>query len=688
MSPGSLFVRIVLFGLATVLARDALPDDALVIEGVTLIDVLAGRAVPDTTVVVEGDRIAAVLGAGSPILGAPRVVDGRGLFLVPGLFDTHVHYSSGPAQFGPMMLANGVTAARDTGADTNTILAMREALADGTMVGPELFVTGAIVDGDPPIWPFSAACDTPDLAREAVRELAEAGVDQIKVYSRLRRDVWAAAIDESHRQGLKAIGHVPNGESIEDALELGQDGVEHLSGFDVLIGEHAEGVTVPNAGEWSSFGYWRHLAQADPEALRAVYARLAEAEMVMCPTMVVMEGIAQAADESLRDARLAAYVPAPLMAFWTSPRYQGMGKTTGQVVAPMQAIVKELHRAGVPLVIGTDLANPFVHAGFSVHREMELFQDAGVPAADVLRAATIAPARYLGVDDRLGTIATGKTASMVLLRRNPLVDVRNAATIEAVVHRGELFDRAALDGLLATARRVAGGGEAAGSADDSPLAPPGEEIGRGRLAMSFSGFDAGTEEFALTRHDGGYRLQARALMKGGFEKPFFVDMSFDGEGRFREGVYRQLVDRPIVATYTLEDGRLEAVGQQGGSALPESVTEIPEGTVMDAPVLSGAFFSLHLLGLAPGERREVDAVTFGRPTWEPMLSTFVVERLDDADWPGGDGAVKARRYASRYDMPGSSIEVETWTDADGVVLRAVLTMPMGKLVSERVDEEG
>ncbi|MFG0318434.1 MAG: amidohydrolase family protein, partial [Planctomycetota bacterium JB042] len=679
-----------LLGGPLVAARAA-ADEPLVIESVSVVDVEAGTA-EVATVVVEDGEVAAVLPAFDAVPAGGRTIDGRGLFLVPGLIDAHVHFSTSPDLFGPMMVANGVLAARDAGAETGTIVRLRGELASRSRVGPELLVTGAIVDGDPPVWPFSKACGTPELARAAVRELAAAGVDQIKVYSRLSSEAWAAAIEEAHAHGLKATGHVPAGASVDDARALGQDWIDHLSGFDVLIGRHVDGESArTDAGEWSAFGFWRHLGRADAAALDAAYGRLAEAGTVVCPTLVVMEGIARAADPSARDAALAPFVPAHLLAFWTSPRYRGFGARTPLVIPPMKEVVRALHRRGVRLVVGTDLANPFVHAGFSVHREMELWQEAGVPAADVLRAATIVPARALGVDDRLGSILPGKTASMVLVRRNPLIDVRHLAGIEAVVDRGTFLDRAALDGLLADARSLAGhpdGGDEVsaddGAAPDSaPLAPPGEEIARGTLAMTWSGFDAGVEAFAITRHDGGYRLQARSLPTGGFEKPFFVDFSYGGEGRFREGVFRELVDGPLEATYGVDDGVVEAFARRAGEPLPPRTLDLAPGALVEAPVFAGALFSLHRLGLAPGESREIEAVSLGRPTWEPRAAPVTIRRLDDADWSGLGGPSRARRYAHAYETPMGTIDFETWTDARGIVLKAILTMPMGKLVAER-----
>ena len=411
--------------------------------------------------------------------------------------------------------------------------------------------------------------------------------------------------------------------------------------------------------------------------LGATFQRLADVGMVQCPTLVVMAGIAQAADESLRDPAMLAYAPSHLMGFWTSGRYQEMGKLTRRALPQMQAAVKELWRHDVPLAIGTDLTNSFVFAGFSVHEEMKLFQEAGIPAAGILRAATLTPARYCGVDDRLGSIGPGKTASMVLVRRNSLVDIRHASEIEAVISRGEVFDRAALDELLAEAREASGSDtpdEAEADAGSGLLSPPGELIARGNLEMKFTGFDAGREEFALSKHDGGYRLQTRYLPKGGFEKPSYVDFAHDADGRFTEGIFRELSDKPHVATYARDDRQLEAFGQRDGEILaPISVPMGPD-SVLDTPVFAGGFLLRKRLDLAEGESRTVAEVGVGRPDWRPVSSNLKYERLDDLDG--------VQRYAVTYETPSGSIRVVTFTDENGVVNRAELTMPMGKITAE------
>lgn len=431
------------------------PVPAQAIVDVTVVDVAAGALRPRQTVLIAGETIAAVGPADAVELpeGCARI-DGRGLYLMPGLIDAHVHYVD-PATFGPLCLANGVVAARDMGQPTASALYRREQLRSGAQLGPELYVSGAIVDGDPPSWPFSEPCATPEAGRAAVGRLAEAGVDFIKVYSKLDRATWQAVAAEAQARGLRIAGHVPEDVNLEEALAVMASG-EHLMGFERWIGRLL-GAEITGSAErpWANILQYTRLGEVPPEILQSALQALAAHDCVQVPTLVVMEGLGAIGDEDA--AAELAYVSPALRAFWQQEEYRDFAPVARRVLPHMQALVGALHAAGVPLACGTDLANPNVVAGFSLHRELELLAAAGLPPAAALRAATVNSARLCGREDRLGAIAPGMTASLLLLRADPLADVRHTRAIEAVLLRGRRFDRAALDGLLEEARRWAGG---------------------------------------------------------------------------------------------------------------------------------------------------------------------------------------------------------------------------------------
>lgn len=425
------------------------------IVDVTVIDVAEGAAVPGQTVVVVGDRIERM----GPVakIELPEnasILDGRGLYLMPGLVDAHVHFLDATT-FGPLMIANGITLVRDTGMPTDFVLEVRNRLNRGDLLGPEMVATGAILDGYPPIIPsISVGVRTPDEARVEVRQQAAAGVDMIKVYSRLTRDEFLAILDEAKALGLKVVGHVPETVSIEDVAAAGLACSEHFFGFEQVIGRLLGApVRTTYAGMGADAGYLLRLGEVDPQALQGVFGRLRDSGLTVCPTVVTFQAGVHTAQFQSGDFPLDEYISSTVLETWRA-LWSSQTDLPAAIWQSWAKMVRELNRAGVPLMAGTDLSVPGVIPGFSLHDELAIWHDAGIPAADVLRSATLVPAQFMGLGDRLGGLSEGKTASMVLLRANPLDDVRNAREIEAVFLRGRYFDRDALDRLLEETREL------------------------------------------------------------------------------------------------------------------------------------------------------------------------------------------------------------------------------------------
>ncbi len=423
------------------------------IMGVAVVDVEAEVTRTGQTILVAGDRIVDVGRVAVP--DDATIIDGQGLFVIPGFCDAHVHFID-PQVFGRAMVANGVLFARDTGLPTAAALEIRAGLRDGSLVGPEMAVTGAVFDGEPPIIPaISMGLGSPTAARAAVRQQAAAGVDMIKVYSRLDRDTLFAILDEANALGLKVVGHVPESVSIREAASAGLASSEHFFGFERLIGELlGQPVRREYVGMGAEAGYLLRLGDVDAQTMARALDQLRESGLTVCPTVNVFRVGVHTSQFQSGEFPLAEYISPTVLETWRSlwSEQEDLPDVLWQAWA---RFVVELHAAEIPLMVGTDLCTPGSLPGFSVHDEMGIWQDAGIPAADVLRSATLVPARFMGLDDRLGAIAEGKIASMVLLRANPLEDIRNAREIEAVFRRGTYYDRVALDRLLAEAKDLA-----------------------------------------------------------------------------------------------------------------------------------------------------------------------------------------------------------------------------------------
>ena len=423
---------------------------------VTVVDVENGIAVPGQTVIIVGDRIAKI---GAPaelgIQEPAQTINGHRLYLMPGLVDAHVHYFDAPV-FGRLMMANGVLLVRDMGMPNEYILKLRDALNRGETLGPEMIATGAMLDGYPPLIPSIAlGIHTPEEGRAAVTKQAEAGVEMIKVYSRLDKEVFLAIVDEARKRGLKVVAHLPESIYIEDAAAAGLGSSEHFNGFEKVIAKLlGEPVRLAFVGQASEAGYFQRLGEVNPEALQGVYQRIRASGLTICPTVVTFKTLTNLEAFQTGSFPRSEYISQSVMDLWKS-LWARQGNLPDFIWRNWARMVSELHKAGVPLMVGTDLMLPGILAGYAVHEEMVIWQEAGIPPADVLRSATIVPAQFMGLGDRLGSVSEGKTASVVLVRANPLEDIRNAQQIEGVFLRGQFFSRKDLARLLDEAKELA-----------------------------------------------------------------------------------------------------------------------------------------------------------------------------------------------------------------------------------------
>ena len=430
---------------------DSLRTDTYLITHVSVVDVEKGEIQENRTVEIRNGLIARITPrSGGDETSRHTVINGKGLFMIPGLFDAHVHYYD-EAVYGKMMIAYGVLFVRDMGNSTPAALAVRERLNSRKILGPEMITTGSILDGDPPTIPqIAIGCATPEAGREAVRKQVAAGVDQIKVYSGLRSEVFLAIADEAGKHGIKVVGHVPEAVYIEDAARAGMKSSEHLFGFGKLVAKAlGDPVDFSTRGMGTDIPYFLRLKDVHTEEFQAALRWIGSTGMHVCPTLVVFKHGAHYKEIFSGNYPMLEYTSPMMKGFWKA--LWGSQPENGivqKILPAMEEVVKQLSVNGVPLMVGTDLLSPGVIPGYSVHEEMVLLQEAGLSPADILRSATIIPAKFIGVDNRLGTIAERKTASFVLLRSNPLEDIRNVDQIECVFSRGRYFSRADLDRLL------------------------------------------------------------------------------------------------------------------------------------------------------------------------------------------------------------------------------------------------
>jgi imidazolonepropionase-like amidohydrolase len=444
---------------------------ATYITHVTVIDTETGRESGDRTVVISGDRISEV--KDSKRIKVPptaKILNGTGRYLIPGLWDMHVHavFSERLDSMLPMFVANGVLGIRDMGTamPLAEIAHLREEIAQGKRIGPRIVAAGPLLDGHPkPMRPNFLAITTPEEGRTAVRRLKDEGSDFIKVYSWLSRDSFLAIATEANNQKIPFAGHVPFSVSALEASDAGQKSMEHLYGIALACSARDEELRseLVKGGASVSFPVLDHVeiedayASYSEEKAAKVFAHLAKNHTWQVPTFAADLPYSRSFDDHVTHDERLRYIPRTIQAQWGERATAVAGTSPWEkFFVNRLKMLNVMHGAGVPVLAGTDSAwyQPYTYAGFSLHDELALLVQAGLTPAESLQAATLSPARYLGMEKSLGTIREGKLADLVLLSADPLQDIGNTQKIDAVIVDGRLLDRKALDFLLTEAENA------------------------------------------------------------------------------------------------------------------------------------------------------------------------------------------------------------------------------------------
>lgn len=403
----------------------------IAIVGGTLVDGTGSPAIPDSVVLVENGRITAA-GPGSQVKipAGFQSIDARGKTVLPGLWDMHAHFEQ--VEWGPIYLAAGATTVRDVGNEFEFITAVRDAVANGRGLGPRLLLAG-VVDGTGPLALGVERVDTPEQAKMWTDRYHDAGFQQMKIYSSVKLEELKDVTTEAHRLGMTVTGHIPEGLNAYQAVEAGQDQINHIGYIaDIMLPtlpENATGLDRAKArGE---------IDMKSPESQKAI-TFLVQHKIVVDPTLALMEfftantsrppvsiepGVAKVAPE------LAAILAE------TGPPSQ-YAELQEKVFQKEVEIVGSLHKAGITIVAGTDQTVP----GYSLYREIELYAQAGFTPMEAIQAATIVPARVMGVDKEVGTVEPGKRADIIILEANPLESIHNIRTVKFVITNGTMYN--------------------------------------------------------------------------------------------------------------------------------------------------------------------------------------------------------------------------------------------------------
>jgi len=415
------------------LAKKISPDQkgTLAITGATLIDGTGTPPVNDAVVVIEGDRIIA---AGPrdkvKIPGNARRLNAQGKFLLPGLWEMHAHFEQ--VEWGPIYLAAGVTTVRDVGNEFEFITSVRDAIKEGRGLGPRMLLAG-IVDGVSPSALGVIRANTDEEARAVVNRYHAAGFQQIKIYSSIKPDILKVICAEAHRLGMSVTGHIPNGMNAIQGVEAGMDQINHIQYIPPIM--LPKNFRPQPSQPQSPIDFQSAEAQHALEFLKTHGT-------VIDPTMVVFEWSLHPADTPFVNIEPgAAKLPRELAgAINNSGVPAAAVPRTNSILEIFLSTIGALHRAGIPIVAGTDQVVP----GHSLHRELELYVKAGFTPMEAIQAATIVPARVMKLDSEVGTIESGKRADLIILDRNPLEQISNIRSIKTVITGGRIYDSAPL----------------------------------------------------------------------------------------------------------------------------------------------------------------------------------------------------------------------------------------------------
>jgi len=462
--------------LLTGSAQTAGKKYTLVITNANIVDVPGGKIIPGRLLAISGDTIKAVddtkAAAKYP---ADRYFDAMGKYVMPGLWDMHIHLRGGDSTIGankallPLFLAYGVTTVRECGGDiTPSVMTWRRQVAAGELAGPRIFTSGPKLDGPQGVWAGSIPVETPAQIAAALDSLQKIRVDFVKIYdSKISGDAYLGIVRQARRRGMKVTGHMPFTVELKEAAELGMDGSEHLYYVFKACSSKEDSITaVIRQQEHTDkpIGLFAALPSLyntyDSMKAARLFAYLGSKKFTITPTLFISKTLAGIKTTDHSKDSLLAYIDPKIIATYQG-RVRGAQRQsdeqtrfTLQFQAACAALVPKMYAAGVNVVAGSDCgaSNSYVYPGESIHEEIKLLVATGLTPAEGLRTAVVNGPTFMGVQRFFGSLQAGKCSDLIVLDRDPLADISAIDGISAVLSHGKLYSRADLAALLAAIR--------------------------------------------------------------------------------------------------------------------------------------------------------------------------------------------------------------------------------------------
>jgi hypothetical protein len=427
------------------------------IANINIVDIKTGKIIPHQWIGIDSNRITKIYNRKVVFSDSTIVIDGSSKYLIPGLWDMYAHYHWNYIQTTPIWIANGVVGLRDTWGDMSNIKHIRAKIKEGTLISPELFSSGNIINGRFEYIPTADLVEDSVTAIKIVNEQKAEGVDFLKILSHLNRESYFAIMKQAKRVSLDVTGLLPESVSLFEAIQAGQKCIAHNLG---ILEATANGTDtsytyfnnlkgkVPN---WRIDMYDYLINNHNEILMDSLIIQLANSDTWLCPTMVALEGVAYQYNGLFRNDYRNRYVPNDMVEQWES---MSANSDTAWIYALRRkyefnkSLLKKMIHGGVKFLAGADYPCIHVYPGFSIHDELNIFVEAGFSTLQALQTATLNPAIYFNKLDDYGVIEEGKVASFLILSSNPLDDIKNTRNIEVVFLKGNYFSKDELDKLL------------------------------------------------------------------------------------------------------------------------------------------------------------------------------------------------------------------------------------------------
>jgi imidazolonepropionase-like amidohydrolase len=451
----------------------------LAITHVSVVDANSGEIKVNQTVVIASGKVLRILPSVEyrPEAGA-QIVEARGKYMIPGLWDMHVHIAGLSADpkwskvvVLPLLTAMGVTGVRDMGGDLSALQGWRRQIESGKLIGPHIIAGGPMLILRGKKTPEQIPISNEEQARDAVRSLKLAGADFVKIIDLPSREAFFAVADEAKRQNLPFVGHVPPVVTASEASDAGMRSIEHVvysnlemdcSANEAELRAAEKAARATHEAGTSARLLQEAMTSYDPQKAAALWERFRRNGTWLVPTLVSIEALSghNAAPETQASDPRLEYLPDSLRKEWDprTPENQfsaGDQQWWAQQYINDGKLTASMRKGGVALLAGSDSLDRFVFPGFALHRELELLTVAGMTPLEALRAATSDAAKFLGREGEFGVVANGARADLVLLDENPLEKISNTTKIFAVIRDGVYLDRTALNLMLIQAKSAA-----------------------------------------------------------------------------------------------------------------------------------------------------------------------------------------------------------------------------------------